>query len=518
MSALEPMADIQPIANDAARLTEGAPIALAERAAKIGYWRFDVASKRRYWSPGMYLQIGMEPGDGPFSEKQHHEMVHSDDLQNIGRVIDEAIAAGGAFYFRSRMLTKSGQERIFETHGEVELGPDGQPASIVGVRHDITDLVTAETARNRAEEMYRVMAEQASDIIILHDREGQILFASQALERLLKRPPADIAGTKFLGIIHPDDLAEASKLTVGPKPGEILTATYRLLHGDGHYVWMEASTRGLFNEAGELQNIISVSRDITARKHLDFERAAALARAEAANLAKSTFLANMSHELRTPLNAIIGFADMMRQEMFGPLGAPRYTEYAHLIHESGELLLDLISDVLDMAKIEAGKLQLHLEQVELSSLVHDCLRLLGERATSAGIKMAAELPAGATRIEADRRALKQILLNLLSNAVKFTTPGGNVTVRVWTDDEKLTLAVSDDGIGIPAQALSRLGRPFEQVSSDPTVSKGGTGLGLALVHALANKHGGSARIESEEGAGTTVTVELPLRQDARAAA
>ncbi len=313
-------------------------------------------------------------------------------------------------------------------------------------------------------------------------------------------------------------MAEAAKINATPLPGQTLTATYRARHGDGHYVWIEATTRAIYDDDGNLQNIIGVSRDVTDRRRREFETAAARDRAVAANLAKSTFLANMSHELRTPLNAIIGFADIMRQKMFGPLGAPRYEEYAGLIHESGELLLDLISDVLDMAKIEAGKLDLHPEPIDLRSLVSESVRLLGDRARASEVSLKAELPDGELSLEADRRAVKQILLNLLSNAVKFTLAGGTVTLRVTRESARLRIAVIDNGIGIPAEDLPRLGKPFEQVSTDPTVSKGGTGLGLALIRALADKHGGSMRIESEEGVGTTVTVELPISQDARAAA
>ena len=392
-------------------------------------------------------------------------------------------------------------------------------ATIIGVSHDITDRVAAETARRRAEEMYRVMAEQASDIIILYDEDGRILYASEALERVLGRPATEIDDQRFLELIHPDDIAEAERINVDPLPGQTLTATYRVRHGAGHYVWIEATSRAIYDDAGELQNIIGVSRDITERRRREFETAAARDRAEAANLAKSTFLANMSHELRTPLNAIIGFADIMQQQMFGPLGTPRYAEYSRLIHESGGLLLDLISDILDMAKIEAGKLDLHIEPLDLSALIDDSFMLLRERAQMQSIALVRDLPEDAIPLEADRRALKQILLNLLSNAVKFCLPGGTVIARVVKRSGMIALQIADDGIGIPASELPRLGQPFEQATTDPTLARGGTGLGLALVRALAERHGGQFAIESEEGVGTTVTVELPAApSNARAVA
>jgi len=171
-----------------------------------------------------------------------------------------------------------------------------------------------------------------------------------------------------------------------------------------------------------------------------------------------------------------------------------------------------------MAKIEAGKLDLNVEEVDLRAIIQDAVRLLGERAQQQGVALVTELPEGKLSLEADRRAIKQILLNLLSNAVKFTLPGGTVAVRVRCRAGATTLEVQDDGIGIPAEDLPRLGQPFEQASADPMLSKGGTGLGLALVFALTNKHGGNVRIDSTYGEGTTVRVELPTDQDAVRAA
>jgi signal transduction histidine kinase len=244
---------------------------------------------------------------------------------------------------------------------------------------------------------------------------------------------------------------------------------------------------------------------------------AAQERAEAASRAKSSFLANMSHELRTPLNAIMGFADMMRSETFGALGHERYRDYAATICKSGQHLLDLITDILDTAKIESGKLELHPEPIDLGCAIRECADLLAMRAKDAGLAVSIQLGDCASELTADRRAVKQILLNLLSNAIKFTPPGGRISVETSLQAGCIALSVRDDGVGIPAEQIPRLGRPFEQVCVDPMLAKGGSGLGLALVQALAQKHGGAMRIASEHGAGTTVTVEFPVRQELRAA-
>ncbi len=250
-------------------------------------------------------------------------------------------------------------------------------------------------------------------------------------------------------------------------------------------------------------------------KELREEALVAKDAAEQANRTKSMFLANMSHELRTPLNAIIGFSEIMQAEMFGKLGDPKYSDYSRMINEAGAHLLELINDILDMSKIEAGKFEIERKRLNVGEMVTDCLSMMEERATVAGVNLVAEVPSAGLWLEADRRALKQILLNLLSNAVKFTPAGGTVTVAASEvagahGRPLCRMAVRDTGIGIPAEAVSRLGNPFVQLRDGADRAHKGTGLGLALVRALAEMHDGALRIDSVLGAGTTVTVELPL--------
>ena len=238
--------------------------------------------------------------------------------------------------------------------------------------------------------------------------------------------------------------------------------------------------------------------------------------AETANRVKSEFFANMSHELRTPLNAIIGFSDLMRQKLFGPLSG-QYEEYAELIHESGNHLLNLVSDILDVAKIEAGKMVLDYRPIDLADTVEYCIRLNQNKAAERRVKLITQIPQPAPHFVADARAFRQILLNLLSNAVKFTEDG-SVTISAAVLENRLKITVRDTGVGIPADVLPRLGKAFEQASNDPMRAREGTGLGLALVRALTERHGGTFNIESQENIGTTVTIELPLSQPAQMAA
>ena len=235
--------------------------------------------------------------------------------------------------------------------------------------------------------------------------------------------------------------------------------------------------------------------------------------AEIANRSKSEFLANMSHELRTPLNAIIGFSEMIKSEMFGPVGSPKYDEYARDINASGEHLLQVINDILDIAKIEAGKLDLNEAVVDVTEIVESCLMLVNERARTSGLMLETETTDDLPPLRADPRKLKQILVNLLSNAVKFTPEGGTVTTRVWCRrDDGYVFQVVDSGVGIAPDDIPKVLTPFGQVDSSLSRKHDGTGLGLPLTKSLVEMHGGSLDLQSEPGAGTTVTVRLPAER------
>ena len=373
--------------------------------------------------------------------------------------------------------------------------------------------------RDNALYAYRLLAEETSDIVVVRQPDGDVLFVSPAWEKVLGRKPEELESGDYLALVHPDDLDKAYALITVPLPGQAFTGTFRVRHADGHYLWLENTIRAVYDqETGNLKNLLSVSRDVSQRMHHDLEIKAAQQRAESASKAKSRFLANMSHELRTPLNAVIGFTDMMRQRTFGPLGNEKYEEYATLIYDSGQLLLDLISDMLDMAKIEAGKLELNLETVDFNGTLEDSVRMLRDRAEENGLELSMALPAEPLFLTADRRAVKQIMLNLLSNAIKFTPAGGSVGVNLATGGGFATISICDTGIGIPAADLDRLGNPFEHVDGDPMIAKSGAGLGLALVRALTEKHGGTLTIQSDEGMGTEVMVTFPLDTTKRAVA
>ena len=275
----------------------------------------------------------------------------------------------------------------------------------------------------------------------------------------------------------------------------------------------------IFDAEGRFTGYRGIARDITDIKQREAELLEAKLASDAANRAKSEFLANVSHELRTPLNAILGFSEVITNEMFGPLGGPRYRQYAQDIHQSGDHLLQLINDILDVAKIEAGRYEPRNDEVCLSSVVEDCVRLLRPRAESGGLALSTAIQRQEIYVRADERAVKQIVLNLLSNAVKFTPNGGWVRVSAAVQpDGGMSLAVADTGIGIAAEDLPRVLLPFQQIDNSLSRKFEGTGLGLPLARSLTEAHGGHLEITSALGQGTTVTVRLPAERVVRAGA
>jgi len=239
---------------------------------------------------------------------------------------------------------------------------------------------------------------------------------------------------------------------------------------------------------------------------------AALSERDKARGEKWSTLAQLSHELRTPLNAIIGFSELTHSQAFGPIGNVRYSEYAELIQRAGRHLLSLINDILDMSKIEAGKFDLQHQSLDIREVIRECLDLMAERARDRAVALVEDMQNAQLWVDADHRALKQILLNLLSNAIKFTPRDGTVTVGARYAQDRLVLWVQDTGVGIPPDQLSRLGNPFVQIRSSAGASHEGTGLGLALVRALVELHRGTLKIESTPGRGTTVSVIMPIAQ------
>lgn len=371
-----------------------------------------------------------------------------------------------------------------------------------------------ETARARGE--MDVMAFNVGDIVTLHGGNGDVVFAAPGIERLAGVTAPHALGDGLFRRVHVADRpAFLTALADALVPGGAAAVEFRLRRerdGRVDFPWMEMRCRALAGEAVPVDGarVVAVTRDISERRRQEEELRAARAAAEDASLAKSRFLATVSHELRTPLNAIIGFSELLDGEICGKFTDPRQKEYVGLIHESGSHLLNVVNDILDMSKIEAGKLDLTVEPFSVEDLVLSAQRMVAHLASEQGLKLKVSVAAGLPDLMADPRACRQILINLLSNAIKFTERGGRITLAASRDGGHVRFSVADTGIGIAERDLSRLGEPFVQAHGGYNRGHAGTGLGLSVVKGLATLHGGAMRIESRVGQGTTVTILLPL--------
>jgi two-component system cell cycle sensor histidine kinase PleC len=285
---------------------------------------------------------------------------------------------------------------------------------------------------------------------------------------------------------------------------------FRITRLDGEVRYIHCEGRCEIDSDDDVIALYGTMQDVTETMQKELDLRIAKESVERAYAAKTQFLANMSHELRTPLNAIIGFSEMMERQLLGPIGTEKYLEYIKGIRESGSHLLDLISDILDMSKIEAGKYELAVEEFNITKVIRMAVHMMEGRAVNSEIKLNITTENEDRKIVADRRAVMQMVLNLLSNAVKFSHRGGHINVNVTERLDSVYVEISDHGIGIPANKLANITMPFEQAETDYTREYEGTGLGLSITKELAEIHGGSLNIESTLGEGTSVTIKLPF--------
>lgn len=376
-------------------------------------------------------------------------------------------------------------------------------------------------SRERLEDVLGILR----DAILVVAATDRVEYANIEFMRMfgLDRPPEQMIGLnahdtiKLIARSYADPGKEVERIRQIVERGEpvheeevrlvqdrTVLRTYRPVIAEGRpvrHVWQHVDISYLKH----IQTELAESRNRLAA--MNQELRVARTRAELANRSKSEFLAHMSHELRTPLNAIIGFSDMMTQKVFGAL-SPKYEEYSKDINDSGRHLLQLLTDILDMSKIEAGRYEIAPGPVDLRACAEFCMRQLDHRAMRNGIRLENAIPAGLPPAHADERALRQILLNLMTNAVKFTQSGGKVTVGASvTADGAALITVADTGIGMDEAEIPLALEPFRQIGSAPE----GTGLGLSITHRLVDLHGGRLDIASRPGQGTTVTVRLPGR-------
>jgi len=373
-------------------------------------------------------------------------------------------------------------------------------------------IVRLNQALKQSEQYLRSFTDNAPALVSLKDMNGRYLLINSEYTKQFGFSPGNVTG-EYTKNLFPEDVTKAFAIQEHnvADSKKVITQEQIVPH-DGEERVHLCTKFPVFNDQGEVSAIGTISTDITEHKQADEARHAALIDAEQANQAKSEFLATMSHEFRTPLNAILGFSEMLRSQYFGPLGAENYKNYANDIHNSGEQMLELINDILDISALEAGKRQMMSEAVDLEALLGDCIRSFEHQAANAEVSLSMDFSEGLPALNTDKRSINQIVLNLISNAVKFTERNGAITVSALVVDNNLTIKISDTGIGIASDKLPKITEPFSQGRSDPHLAQHGTGLGLSIVRSLVNAIGAELNIESEVGTGTTVSVTFPTEE------
>jgi two-component system cell cycle sensor histidine kinase PleC len=505
---------------------------VAVEAARCGIWEWDLKEDRVIMSDVTGVMLGWG-GGGVAAGQEVLARIAPDHRERVQQALASA-KAYGAFDVSFRVPKPDGRSVWIDARGQAAKGKSRHDYErIVGVALDVTEERFAQARAQAAEIRLRDAIDSTSEAFVLWDRMGRLLLCNKNyraffnLEPRVLKPgaPRDTV-QRFVQLAIRSEAAAADGRP-GVREAELIDGRWIQISerrtADGGLVMTAADITAIkTQEEARRLNEEALQKAVDDLRTSEGELAelarkyeAEKIRAEGANKAKSEFLANMSHELRTPLNAINGFSEIMVGEMFGPLGDRRYQEYSKDILSSGQHLLALINDILDMSKIEAGKMTMRFEPIQLQELVDDTARLMRNRAEAAGLDLQVDLPK-LDDIEADYRAIKQILLNLVSNAVKFTPKAGvvRITARLETNTvtERVKVSVSDTGIGIAADDLKRLAQPFEQIESQHSKTQQGTGLGLALTKALVELHGGVVEMVSQPGAGTTVSFTLPTKQ------
>lgn len=387
----------------------------------------------------------------------------------------------------------------------------GSVVALLGAGLLAAGRIKSDQALRLAVERFTDVLEVSADWIWETDAEHRYSFISKRAYDLTGYTPADLVGASRIEMLRRDEQG-------GDVAGHMADLiAQRPFHGFAY--WSDTpngrrcyslSGKPLFGRKGKFIGYRGAGRDVTSQARTEEELEDATLAAKAANNAKSEFLSTMSHELRTPLNAVIGFSEVIGDQLFGPIGNAKYLEYARDIHASGRHLLDMINDILDISRIEAGRLELADERVAVADVVDQALQMIDQRARRVGVAIEVVLPDELPHLIGDRRALTQVMLNLLSNSVKFTPQGGRVTVSAAVGpDGGVSLRVADTGVGIPPDELSELMQPFVQASNQSAASETGTGLGLYLVRRLVEEQDGDFTLESEEGEGVIATVTLP---------
>ena len=505
---------------------------------RCGIWYWDLNRNQITWSKSMSSIAGHGFYDKTLKAREFNQFLHTRDWL-VKTIYASAQEGKTEIEMRFRLRHSDNRWLWLEMRGKFQASGNGPLPQLSAVVIDVTETQIAEENSKRDFATIVGSIDTISEAFVLWDAEKKLVMCNRKFQAFYQLPDHLLQpGTHFKDIAQAANNIKLSNGLLSSIHKNASAFTYeaklgrnRWLHvnerrtKDGGYVsigtditLLKKSEQRLSERERQLQATVSDLRQSRRQLEKQAQQLVELAekymseknKAEKANMAKSEFLANMSHELRTPLNAIIGFSEIMEQSLFGPIGNAKYSEYAHDINQSGNHLLDVINDILDMSKIEAGRLSLNKTHVQLDEIMQDSLKIVTKTAEEKSISFDRE-EMEAAEIFADKRAIKQVLINLLSNAVKFTPKNGHVTVRISKREDDVSFCIEDTGIGIPKNDIAKLGRPFEQVENQFSKSHKGSGLGLAISRSLIEMHGGDFIIRSQLGHGTSVTCRLPIK-------
>ncbi len=465
----------------------------------------------RYLLTNREFESWMNPEGRDIVGRTTLESFSKDEAERIKSRDREVFEGGKGTVNEVRRMFPDGKVRTTMIYKFPIFGADGEITGIGSINLDISERKKAERALEESEARFRNLVEGSVQGVLIHiDHNPR--FVNQAYAEIFgyDSPEELIAEGSAMGHVAPHERDRMRAYTKARIGGDYAPVTYGFegIRKDGTPIWLENRARAVtWKGKPAVQRTIV---DITERKRAEENLREALEAAEIANRAKTEFLANMSHELRTPLNSVIGFSQVIKDSILGPMDNPKYQDYAADIFTSGQHLLVLINDILDVSKIEVGEMDIAEEPVDIGETINFCVRMIKERAERAEIKLSVETAERCPALKADERRLKQILLNLLSNAVKFTPSRGKVSIGAdLANGGGIRLWVSDTGIGIAPEDIPRVLKPFAQVESPFYRSYEGTGLGLSLAKSLSEIQGARLEIESEAGKGTTVSVHFP---------
>ncbi len=486
-------------------------LTMAETVARVGHWRVDNLEDRSFWSDEAYRIRGL-PRDYQPTFESVLAAYHPDDRERVREIAATAMATGTAYQFKARLFRPDGIMVHVSLRGEVDCAADGSVRGLFGTIQDVSEQAEAELLLQQREAQFRLITEQASDIIVRLDLDDRCLYASPAIREVTGFGPEEVVGVDLIGASHRDERDEMRARNAALRAGRIdrLEYQFRTRHRDGHWVWLEAHSSLVRDRDGAPVEVVSVVRNVSDRKVLEEQLVEARERAEAAAHSKANFLADMSHEIRTPMNGVVGFTDLL---LAGDL-SPDQRRRAELIADSGRSMVRLLNDILDLSKIDAGHMTVATEPYNLSHALSACAKLVRPAIEQKGVELRCDLSDALPKaVMGDGLRVRQIVLNLLGNAAKFTHEG-SITLRARINRQAggavLSISVEDTGIGIAPDRQEAIFEEFVQADASTGPRFGGTGLGLSISARLARLMGGELRLESEPGRGSCFILILPL--------